>query len=275
MVFACAYKVYSGFSSRRFASDMAEAHEDGLMGSTAHFNRVSSYLANPDVTPVLQSLVTMSSLPLKAVESNFAIDSSGFSTSRFVRWFNKKYGRELDNKEWVKVHLTCGVNTHIVTAAEVSGWAANDTTYFQPLLERTIQHFTVGEMAADKAYLSHKNLQLVANAGGIAYIPFKTNNVAPLQTDNSVWAKAYHLYMYQRETFLKHYHQRSNVESVFSMVKAKFGDSVRSKSDEGQVNEVLCKVLCHNICVLIQSIHELGIEPSFSAEMAVARKVAA
>jgi hypothetical protein len=59
------------------------------------------------------------------------------------------------------------------------------------------------------------------------------------------------------------------------MVKAKFGDAVRSKSDEGMVNEVLCKVLCHNICVLIQSIHELGIEPSFSAGMADARKVAA
>jgi transposase len=130
-------------------------------------------------------------------------------------------------------------------------------------------------MSADKAYLSHKNLQLVANAGGMAYVPFKTNNVAPLQTDNSVWAKAYHLYMYNRETFLPHYHQRSNVESVFSMVKAKFGDAVRSKSDEGMVNEVLCKVLCHNICVLIQSIHELGIEPSFSAGMADARKVAA
>ncbi len=30
-----------------------------------------------------------------------------------------------------------------------------------------------------------------------------------------------------------------------------------------QVNEVLCKILCHNICVLIQSIYELGIEPVF------------
>lgn len=73
----------------------------------------------------------------------------------------------------------------------------------------------------------------------------------------------YYYFMYQRETFLEHYHKRSNVESVFSMVKGKFGDSVRSKSDVGQINEVLCKVLCHNICVLVQAIHELGIEPTF------------
>lgn len=49
------------------------------------------------------------------------------------------------------------------------------------------------------------------------------------------------------------------------MIKGKFGDAIRSKEDTAQVNEVLCKVLCHNICVVIQSIHELGIEPTFES----------
>jgi len=31
------------------------------------------------------------------------------------------------------------------------------------------------------------------------------------------------------------------------------------------VNEVLCKIICHNICVVIQEMHELGIEPDFSS----------
>jgi hypothetical protein len=50
------------------------------------------------------------------------------------------------------------------------------------------------------------------------------------------------------------------------MVKAKFGERIRSKSYQAQVNEALCKVLCHNICCLIQSIYELGIEPTFWTE---------
>jgi hypothetical protein len=49
------------------------------------------------------------------------------------------------------------------------------------------------------------------------------------------------------------------------MVKGKFGDSVRSKSDTGQINEALCKVLCHNICCLVQAIHDLGIVPTFGS----------
>ncbi len=47
------------------------------------------------------------------------------------------------------------------------------------------------------------------------------------------------------------------------MIKGKFGSSVRAKTPIAQVNEVLCKILCHNICVLIQSIFELGLEPTF------------
>ena len=44
---------------------------------------------------------------------------------------------------------------------------------------------------------------------------------------------------------------------------------LRSKTLTAQINEALCKVLCHNLCVVIQSIHELGIEGSFSTEEGV------
>jgi hypothetical protein len=50
------------------------------------------------------------------------------------------------------------------------------------------------------------------------------------------------------------------------MIKGKFGDSVRSKSDTGQINEALCKVLCHNVCVLVRAIYDLGLEPTFGSK---------
>ena len=62
---------------------------------------------------------------------------------------------------------------------------------------------------------------------------------------------------------MAHYQKRSNVESTFSAIKRKFGHDVRSKCDFAMVNEVLCNILCHNICVLIQEQCELGIEPIF------------
>ena len=47
------------------------------------------------------------------------------------------------------------------------------------------------------------------------------------------------------------------------MIKAKFGGFVRAKHPTAQINEVLCKTLCHNLCVVIQSMSELGIEATF------------
>lgn len=263
MTFACVYKVYSRFSSRRFTSDLRAAQDQGLISRVPHFNSVSNHMSSPAMTPILKELITLSSLPLKAVETDFAVDSSGFSTCRFVKWFNKKYGKEVDNREWVKVHLMWGVNTNIVTSAEMSGWSAAGTNYFRPLLDATAANFAISEVSADKAYLSHDNATAVEGVGATPFVPFKCNTRPVAPTEDSAWARMYHRFAYDRETFLASYHKRSNVETTFSMIKAKFGDAVLSKSDTGQANEVLAKVLAHNICVVIGAIHELGIDVPF------------
>ena len=73
----------------------------------------------------------------------------------------------------------------------------------------------------------------------------------------------YHYFQFRRDDFLQHYHQRSNVESAFSAIKRKFGDSVRSKTDAAMVNEVYCKLICNNICCVIMEQCVLGIEAEF------------
>jgi hypothetical protein len=101
-----------------------------------------------------------------------------------------------------------------------------------------------------------------AHANGFL-IAFKANTTGAV---GRLFAKMFSYFKYRQEDFMKHYHKRSNVESTFSSVKRKFGDSVRSKTDTAMVNEVLCKLLCHNLCCLIQEQCELGIEPVFWPE---------
>jgi transposase len=96
--------------------------------------------------------------------------------------------------------------------------------------------------------------------GGQAFIAFKKNATGAI---GGAFEKAFHYFQFKQDEYLTHYHKRSNVESTFSAIKRKFGDSVRSKCDYAMVNEVLCKILCHNICCLIQEQCELGIEPIF------------
>lgn len=220
----------------------------------------------------MHELITVTALPLKAVETNFAVDSSGFSNSRFVRWYNAKYGREVDNRDWLKLHLMCGVTTNVVTSVEISGRHDHDAPFFPQLVGKTAVNFKVVEVSADKAYSSRANLHAAMSHGATPFIPFKSNATGEAGGDN-LWRIMYHYYSLRREEFLEHYHRRSNIESTFSMVKGKFGDSVKGKTETAQVNEILLKVLCHNICVVHGSMHELKIEPTFCADSPLAQIV--
>ena len=129
------------------------------------------------------------------------------------------------------------------------------------------------EVSADKGYSSQKNLQIIACLGAIPFIPFKKNVRSNPNDALVIWRVMYRFFKDHKKEFLEHYHKRSNAESVFSMMKRKFGDNVRAKDTvaqvnevlcRSQVNEVLCKILCHNICVLIQEMFELGIQIEFS-----------
>ena len=198
------------------------------------------------------------------MEDDFAIDSTGFATTTYSRWFDYKWGREIKETMWVKAHVMCVVKTNIVTDCEATTTPTGDAPYLAPFVATTARHFDVNEVSGDKAYLSRPNLQAVHDAGGVAYIPFKSNSVASHYRRNpdALWDKAFHFYNLHRDEFLEHYHKRSNVESTFSMIKAKFGPSVRSKTPVAQVNEVMVKTLCHNICVLILSMYSSASRPS-------------
>jgi transposase len=259
-VFAMAFKVYCLFSARRFSSDLRQAHARGFLSRSIPGVKVNKFFRNPEFTPILKSLIVQSSLPLKAVESSFAIDSSGFGSSKFERWFDHKYGVNRTKTVWVKTHIACGVKTNVVTAVRILDKDAADSPQFAPLVKETATHFSVGEVSADKAYASVENFETVAGCGGTGYLAFKANATGGA---GGLYEKMFHYFQFNKEEYMARYHKRSNVESTFSMMKRKFGDAVRARHDVGMVNEVLCKILCHNICVLIQEQHELGIETVF------------
>lgn len=266
MVFSSVFKVYSTISTRRFMSDLRHAHDCGYISRLPHHSTVFSYLESPMLTPILRELIIKSSLPLTAIESDFAADSTGFMTSRYTRWFDHKY-RGVQEHDWVKCHIMCGVKTNIVTAVEIRDRDASDTKLLPDLVNTTAQNFTLKEVSADRGYGSVSNVEAIAAVGATPYIAFKSIHTG---RSGGLWGKMYGYFMYKRDEFLTHYHKRSNVESTFSMMKRKFGDSLRSKTDVAMVNETLCKVLCHNIVVLIHEMHELGIEPTFRNQRQVA-----
>jgi transposase len=259
-VFAACMKVYGGASGRRTMTDMRDYEARGLIDRAPHYNRVFEYLENPTLTPILKAMIEESARPLREVETEFAVDSSGFSNSVYKRWFDAKYGRERTSGGYVKAHVMVGVTTNIVTSVEVTPASISDYQIFSPLVKSTAARFDIARISADKAYSGRSNLAAVDSIGAIPFIPFRSN---AKPTGSSLWKRTYDFFHDNQEEFYRHYHRRSNVETAFHMIKAKFGARVRSKSTVAQTNEVLCKVLCHNLCCLVSAFYELGIVPEF------------
>ena len=186
-------------------------HREGISLTRSRITTPSfTSLENLELTPILRGLITESSLPLKVVEADFAVDSSGFTTSRFIRWFDHKYGVVRQQHEWVKVHLMCGVKTNVVTAVEIREKDASDTKLLPDLVNTTAKHFDMREVSADKGYSSVNNVNVIAEHGATPYIAFKSIHSGAA---GGLWEKMFHYFAFNRQEFLGHYHKRSNVES--------------------------------------------------------------
>jgi transposase len=259
-LFAAVLKVFSEKSARRFSGELEEAQEQGFIEQVPHFTSVTNVFDKVETTVLLKSMIEGSALPLRAVETDFATDSTGFSTQKYAAWFDFKYNKMRTEAKWVKAHFTTGVKTNIVTAVIIDQQDTADSPQLPALTAKTAESFTIKEMSADKAYASGENFAAVEKRGGQFFPMFKVNTTGGI---GGSFEKAFHYFSLNKEEYLQHYHKRSNVETTVSMVKRKFGDSVKSKNELAQKNEVYAKFVCHNLCVLIQEMYVMGIDPTF------------
>jgi transposase len=264
VVFAMTMKTYSMMSARRATGDIEASAEAGNMTRVPHFNSTLAAFSKPEMTEILTSLIEKSAAPLAGIERSFAVDSTGFGTCVYHRWIDEKYGKPMKRATWLKAHAMVGTATQIITSVKVTTSEGADCPRLPELVDSTKQRFAMDEVSADRAYLSNENLTAIEAAGAAPFVPFKINS----QQDGSpAWRKMHAVFMLKEEEFLTAYSKRSSVESTFSAVKRKFGPAVKSKTFTAQVNEILCKVLCHNLSCLVRAMRTLGIEPSFLGQV--------
>ena len=267
VVFAMTMKTYSLMSARRATTDIEAAAEEGSMTRAPHYNSTLAAFSKPEMTAILTSLIERSAAPLASVERSFAVDSTGFGTCVYHRWIDEKYGKPCRRATWLKAHAMVGTATQIITSVKVTTSEGADCPQLPKLVESTKQRFDMDEVSADRAYLSNENLTTIEAAGAAPFVPFKINS----QKDGSpAWRKMHAVFMLKEEEFLAAYSKRSSVESTFSSLKRKFGPAVKSRTFTAQVNEILCKVLCHNLSCLVMAMHKLAIEPSFLSKTVAA-----
>lgn len=266
------HKVHDRRPSRQAMSDFSYHDLKGTREHhVPHFNTLTKYLRQESLTPILYGMLILTSHPMRDLETVAAVDASGFIARPPGHWNGVKHGSDNESSDTQarrrrrlrrgrKVHLASGVKSNIIMAATITPINNSDHNELPELLDQTLAFFKIRELLGDNAYMSHKHYEMLADAGIIPFLDFNSN-VKPPPLDGSMWSKMFHLYTYHEDVWKSHYFKRNNVETTFSMLKGHWGEVVLSRNPIGQTNEVLLKLIAHNIWVLNHQSAILGIDP--------------
>ena len=118
-------------------------------------------------------------------------------------------------------------------------------------------------LSGDMAYSSRDIFRICQELNIRPFIPFK-KNAKGNPKGVPLWRKMFDYALKNPEEFSKKYHIRSNAEATNRMVKYNFNPKLNTLKETSQINEILVKCLCHNICCIIQESFGLGIDADFS-----------
>ena len=164
-----------------------------------------------------------------------AIDSTGFaleSKSYYYRtiWNQQKKQK---TKRFMKLSITVDTNNQFILRHKIRRKLRNDNVDFKVLLKKLKVNYVI----ADKGYDSRENRKYVYQNNAIPQIPFKKNS----------GRNGYYQKKAVKDFNKEIYGQRAKVETVFSVIKRKYGSMLRARSYKTQEAELISKLIAYNV----------------------------
>ena len=178
------------------------------------------------------------------------MDATGFSTKSYVKWCDPRPDRT-KRRDWLKLHAAVTRILKVVPSMEVTDGEASDSPQLRKLL-RALPLDDVETVAADSAYLSRRNCDLIEAIGAKPYIKLKRNSTARSH-GSTAWRNMVLNWRENPEAWNKRYHVRSSAETAFSVIKRRFGYRLSSIRRDLQRKELMTKVIAYNLNILART----------------------
>lgn len=173
-----------------------------------------------------------------------ALDSTGFRTSHFSLYYSIRTGK--DRKDFLKVSLAVDTHGKTILHFKISKSRYHDSIHAKHLLRGSFRVKRAQWYVMDRAYDAESIHRQVRQE-------LKGASLIPLRNWGADYVSGKYRSLMKTSFDPTLYHRRNLVETVFSVLKRRFGDDVKASKYVNQVRELKLKCLVYSIDRFLKS----------------------
>lgn len=243
---------YNGMSYRRTQTDLRWMLENELINYVPPRSTLNDYANNLNTKNLIEKLIQVSALFFQENEDTTILDSTWFGERMYSGGYRKVYDKKNAPLGKVrKLHIACLKNSKIIACAIATKGTRHDSPVFEELVHKIKENgFQIKTLLADAGYSGKNNYALCKELGILnVFIDFKSNATLS-RAKSDIWREKLKLYKEQKDVWNQTYRFRVIVEGIFSAIKKKHLNYLRSKKETAMDVEVLLKALIYNLTII-------------------------
>lgn len=185
------------------------------------------------------------------------VDATGFEDGHCTPYYSYRCSLR---KSYTKMSAGSDMLTQLVCAVTIQHHpVSHDIKHFPDILQQMMTVTDPWIMVLDKGYDAESVHHLIRQNKMISMIPVRIREDCPVYRTRGRYRKQ------MRRSFDESlYHQRNKCETIFSVIKRRFGSEIKSHNNAMKEKELLYRVLaynCHRMCMISVLLWMISREP--------------
>ena len=247
-LFMLIYKQFRKFTYKELLEDLSD---NMSLRAYLGLNKLPHYttlikFAQRIPSKVFHKLISAFSKLIEQPEK-VAIDGTGISLDNASPHYCKRIGKPYQKRPFLKLSVIVDIKHYLILQFKIRKKSRHDVVDAYPLVKKLAKNYKPEVFYGDRAYDSEKLFKIIfEELGAYPLILQKRLDIPKYKRKGR----------YRKETFevfdYGEYLQRNKVETTLSILKRKFGFSIRSKDVKNQKVEAMSRIIAYNVDRLLE-----------------------